>query len=849
MKKENPFNQVKNNNNFNNINNKEENYNNYPPSIKNFNRFHNNISSNTSNFHNNDYQLNYPEKNKPLDSEFEIIMHEYNTKIKHLNSPSNYISSSSEIFPSNAEIASQLNIPISISLSPLNNDQEFDIPLIDYGINNIPRCKNQNCGAFLNPFVKFFESGEKWICNFCGQENDTEDHYFCDFGKNGERLDIDTKPELCCGSYEFKANKSYWKKNKNPTQAFFIFLIETSITSINSGFLTACIESIKDAINNEIFFNGDNVNISIITYNTNVDFYSYGEKFTQPQMLSVTEEPTFLPTSKINLVLNVEEEKEKILQILDLIQNTFNKNNINIINSICKDSDKIFAALNGGYLLGRNLGAKIIIFSSSNIVGNLPKMIGGLDKNATKEQIAYSCHDNKKIETMGINLTNENMSVDLFVSADKPINLLTLYQLCEYTNGNLYFFKKFNFDLHYKNIFNQIRRILSRPICWEGINKIKFSNGLIISNYITPVLIFKNDLFVFPTADSDQNFLFNIGYSTQDNEEEKIGNKKNSNLNNFNQTIINNKNYIYIQSSLLYSYGNGKRRIRVHNLCFPVSNEPKIIYESMNSEIIASYYLKLTNDKLYKTKNLANSILFIDNQFKAFIDRIMISQNTINRELPENLSYLPLYMIGLFKHRLFCKYEIDKNYDIDISNFLRTKLQKLSNKELISYICPSIYYLNDIEKNEKIGKYDEETGIFILPKIISCSKNAMKEDGLYLIDNGYLLILYIRKKINSNIIESLFGVSDLSFITMIINEKNVFEEKNNFKEKIMNIIDYLREEKSVFENLIFLFEGSGGEKIINESLIEDNNCQWFPMSYEKFYNKYIKQSANMLFSY
>ena len=802
-------------------------------------------------YNKNKYQLNYPEKNSIEDTEFELIMHEYNSKIKPLNSSSNFISTSSEIFPSNSQISSQLNMPISISLSPLSNcSMEEYVPIIDYGSNNIPRCKNEKCSAFLNPFVKFFESGEKWLCNFCGQENDTEDHYFCDLDKNGERLDINTKTELCCGSYEFKANKSYWKKNKKPTQAFFIFLLETSLSAIDSGFLSTCIESIKDAINNDIFYNGDDTNISIITYNTNVDFYSYGDKFNQPQMLSIVDEPTFLPTSKINLVLNIEEDKEKILQILDLIQNNFSKSNVNnIVHNNCRDSDKIFAALNGAYLLGKNLGAKILIFSSSNILGDLPKMKGGLDKDATKEQIAYSCHDKKKLETMGINLTNENMSVDLFVSAEKPIKLLTLFQLCEYTNGNFYFFKKFNIDLHYKNVFNQIRRVLSRPIAWEGLNKIKFSNGLEINNYITPVLIVKNDLFVFPTLDSDQNYLFNIGYTTQKNLEENQEPKKGNNLNDFNKTKINNNNYIYIQSSLLYSVGDGHRRIRIHNLCLPLSNNPRKIYESMNGDILASYYLKLTNDKLYKNKNLANSILYIDTQFKSFIDKLLTGENRMNNELPEKLEYLPLFMIGLFKHRLFCKNEIDKNYDIDISNFLRTKLQKLSTKEIISYIYPTIYYLNDLEKNEKVGKVDEQTGIFYLPQVISCSKSAMKDDGLYLIDNGYLLILYIRKKISSVIVENLFGVNDLSFLTMIINEDNVFMEKNSFKERLMNIIDYIREEKSVFQNLIFVFEGTAGERIINETLIEDNNCQWFPMNYEKFYNKYIKQSANIPFGY
>ena len=376
MKRKNPFDNISNNN--------EEDY-----SENNYNNFYNSknlISNNfpSKNYVSNNYSLDLPKKNSELieDAEFEIIRHEYNNKIKPLNCTPNYISTTSEILPSDGQTLSQLGLPIGISISPLNNSiPDDDIPVIDYGSNNIPRCKNQNCCAYLNPFVKFIENGEKWICNFCGEENDTEDHYFCDLDKNGERLDVNSKPELCCGSYEFKTNKSYWKKNKTPTKALFIFLIETSLNAIDSGFFSACVESIKEVINNELFYNGNKTNISIITYSTNVSFYSYGEKFTQPQMLIVADEPVFLPTSKNNLILNMGDEKEKILQIIDFIQNTFNRNNQNIINNNIKDSEKLFSALNGAYLLGKNLGGKIIIFSSSNILSNLPKMNGGLDKN------------------------------------------------------------------------------------------------------------------------------------------------------------------------------------------------------------------------------------------------------------------------------------------------------------------------------------------------------------------------------------------------------------------------------------------------------------------------------------
>ena len=125
----------------------------------------------------------------------------------------------------------------------------------------------------------------------------------------------------------------------------------------------------------------------------------------------------------------------------------------------------------------------------------------------------------------------------------------------------------------------------------------------------------------------------------------------------------------------------------------------------------------------------------------------------------------------------------------------------------------------------------------------------MEDNGLYLIDNGYMLIIYVKKNVSVNIFQNLFGVENLSFLTMITNEDNVFDENNNneFKERIKNILDYIRGGKTLYQNLVFVFEGEGSERIINESLIEDNFCKWFPMDYSTFYKKYIK--GNNTFGY
>ena len=201
-------------------------------------------------------------------------------------------------------------------------------------------------------------------------------------------------------------------------------------------------------------------------------------------------------------------------------------------------------------------------------------------------------------------------------------------------------------------------------------------------------------------ADSDQNYCFAVSYKNT-SEEEKTENK---NVNNYSSN--DNEHFAYIQSALLYSYGDGNRRIRIHNICIPLSKSLNNIYKAINSEMLASFYVKETIDKIYKTKALANAVISTDTKFKQLIDKIISSMHKIKKELPENLSYLPLYMIGMLKHRLFCKNELDKKYDLDIANFLRTRLQKMSVQEIISFICPTIYSVYELETNPNLGKYD-----------------------------------------------------------------------------------------------------------------------------------------------
>ncbi len=64
----------------------------------------------------------------------------------------------------------------------------------------------------------------------------------------------------------------------------------------------------------------------------------------------------------------IKSNKEKILNLIDLIQNSYISNPI-------LDSNSIFKALDAILLLGKKLGSQVLLFSASNIISNLNLML------------------------------------------------------------------------------------------------------------------------------------------------------------------------------------------------------------------------------------------------------------------------------------------------------------------------------------------------------------------------------------------------------------------------------------------------------------------------------------------
>ena len=749
----------------------------------------------------------------------------FKKKYSKFNSSPDFFKTTYSVLPKSTNLKKQIKLPFAFNFSPFSKYSQQSIPLLDYSQSyDIPRCQNKKCQTFLNPFVEFINNATEWKCNICKSINKVDDYYYSPADEYGKREDQETKPELNSGTYEFISYKeSLLKEGLSIISHNYYFLIDVSLNAINSGFTQCVLESIKDCINNDCFHEYDNIDIkiSLITYEEQINFYpiyiNNENDSNNISMLTINESTNnlFIPTNPNYLLVNLKKYKNKLIQILENIQNLISSENY----QAPKEASRFFDVLKICDLLSRKEGGKILIFNGAS-VSNLDLMN---NKSGDNKNQKYKITDGGKIGKLGISLSLSGLSPNVFIASKAYTNIRTLNQLIINSNGNFFFYRNFKTESHYKNIFNQIRKTLQNQTVFEAGLKLKLSHNFVVKDYLTPTLLYNKNIVFFPNLDSEQSFsfLFEMSY---DRDEDTI------------EEYTINDEYTYLQASLFYKRGDGKNVIRVFNLCFPVSNNANDIYDSINPELLGIIYTQKLIMEINRSKKLVESVNKVEKEFFMVNKAYFSNLNMIKRELSEEMKLFALYILGLFKNCIFNRNDKGINNDDDLTNFYLFKLQRIKVEEILCFIYPRIYALNSILESN-----NEET---TLPLMINDDKESLKNSGdIFLIDNGFNLILYLKKETNEKIIYDLFEVNDLNEINAEKNNEeyifDYYDNKNETKNKIINVIDNIRNSKSMFQNLIIIIEGKNDQKgkIINENLIEDNYNREYPCNFENFLNK------------
>lgn len=707
-----------------------------------------------------------------------------------------YLRSTLNVVPANNSLLKKSKLPLALVVRPYNtlHDETEQVPVAKDTI--ISRCRR--CRGYINPFVSLTEGGKRWRCNFCGLQNDIPTAFDYDdlTQRPANRYD---RAELNHSVVEFVAPKEYMARAPQPI--VYTFIIDVSADAINSGMTSTVARTILESLD-RIPNRNKTARISIIGVDSNLYYFRFKEGLEDgPDMLVVSDlDEPFLPSPE-GLLINLEENRKAIEKLLLDFPFYFE--------GTANNHFALGPALRSGHKMISSIGGKLIVFAAS-----LPSI--GEGKLSVRDEAAHSGKPkesqmllnpaDKFYKSFAVECNSAQVTIDLFLTGSKYQDVATLSNLPRYTAGQTHFYPSWVCTKieDVNKLSKEVSEHLSMDIALEAVLRVRCSTGFRMSGFFGNFFNRSSDLCSFPTFPRDQSYVIEV------NIEENIP-----------------KPVVYFQAAVLHSTCFGERRIRVMNLALPTSSKLEDIYASADQLALTNYYTHRAIEKALAGSlsdgrdYLIKSAVEILNVFKKDLFPGNFTGGS-SLQISTNLRMLPLLLFSMTKHLAFREQRVPADHRAIALN----NLGSLPLHQLIKSIYPTVYSLHNMGDEcglpEEITQVNEETGEeevittaeIVLPEPINDTKASWENYGLYLIDNGAELFLWISGDVVPGLVQDLCGTSNLYEVQTGKTELPEFLfEDSEFNYKVRQIIAKIREQKDsiTWKSLYIIIGGSSNE--------------------------------------
>jgi protein transport protein SEC24 len=193
-------------------------------------------------------------------------------------------------------------------------------------------------------------------------------------------------------------------------------------------------------------------------------------------------------------------------------------------------------------------------------------------------------------------------------------------------------------------------------------------------------------------------------------------------------------------------------------------------------------------------------------------------------KVPDSLQLLPLYAMSMQKNLA-----VRGGTDVrtDERAFFQALVMNMGIEESKVFIYPRMFSIHDmaIDAGTSCDNVDDDAPTagpdrVRLPAILNLSHERLTSEGMFLLENGYDLFLWIGRNVSPAIINTLFGVNTLEGADL--SELSIQSDSSDYSSRLNTIIEALREERTRHLQLHFIREGDGhAEAFFSRFLVED----------------------------
>lgn len=703
-----------------------------------------------------------------------------------------HIRSSLNVVPTSNSLLKKSKLPFSLVIRPYTSLQNATDPPKVTSDTIICRCRR--CRSYINPFVTFNEQAHRWKCNFCGLNNDVPQQFDWDAARN-MRADRYNRTEMNYGVVEFVAPPEYMVRAPQPP--VYIFILDVSAHAVQNGLLATAARTILENLD-RIPNKDDRAQVAFIAVDSSLHYFHIPDNASQaePSLLVISDlDDPFLPLPS-GLLVNLSGHRASIEKLLSGLSEMF-ASNVNSNNALC-------SALKAAQKMIGNLGGKIVCLTASLPNVGVSKLemredrkLLGTSKESTLLQTASSF-----FKSFAIECNRTQVSIDMFLFAHQYQDVASLSNLPRFTGGQTYFYPGWSAARAEDAIkfAHELGEHLSMEISLESVLRVRSSSELRINAFYGNFFNRSSDLCSFPSTPRDQSYVVEVAID---------------------DTIT--KPSVCFQVAVLHTTSDGERRIRVINLVLPTSSVLQDIYASADQLSIMAYWTHKAIERalshgLQDARDTIQAKLYdVLSTYKKDLMTTNVG-GSAPLQFCANLRMLPLLVNALVKNVGFRK---SVQIPTDMRSAALCLLGTLPVKYLIKYLHPDFFSLFDMP--DEAGLPNEETGEIVLPPKINLSGERLVPHGLYLIDDGQTMFIWVGRDVVPQLCLDAFGVESIASVPS--GKTELPETDSPLNERIRAIVGKLREKKdAVTWQSLFIIKEDGDPNLrlwATTFLIED----------------------------
>ncbi|XP_062372083.1 protein transport protein Sec24D [Sardina pilchardus] len=610
--------------------------------------------------------------------------------------------------------------------------------------------------------------------------------YFQHLDHMGRRMDVYERPELSLGSYEFIATLDYCKNNKLPSPPAYIFMIDVSFSNIKSGLVRLVCEELKTVLDNLPREEGAEcsaVQVGFVTYNKILHFYNVKSALAQPQMMVVSDVAEMFVPLLDGFLVNFHESRAVIHNLLDQIPDMFADTN---------ESETVFApVIQAGLeaLKAAECSGKLFLFHSSIPTAEAPGKLKNRDDrklvNTDKEKTLFQ-PVRGVYESLVKECVSQGCSVDLFLFPSQYVDLATMGDLPTLTGGSVYKYSNFQVETDGENFLSDLRKDIEKPIGFDAIMRVRTSTGFRATDFHGAV--YMNNTTDVEMASIDCNKAVTVEFKHDDTLSEETG--------------------ALMQCALLYTTVGGQRRLRIHNLSLNCSGQLSELYKSCDTDALSNYFAKsayraMLNQPLKTVREiLVNQTAHMLACYRKNCASPSAASQLI---LPDAMKVFPVYMNSLMKTLPLVG---SSELCTDQRAYQRLTLLSMGVEDTQLLLYPRLIPVHTMSVDGDVA-----------PAAVRCSEERLTEGGVFLLDNGRGLFLWVGQACPPDLMQSLFNVPAVAHLPPDLS--SLPDLDNAHSKKLRSIISSICEQRPNSMKLVVVRQKERPEVLFRQLLVED----------------------------